>query len=120
MVERSSDLNQPLQKRPFRLLCTEPHGLAVFVGLEERTGMEAAQTSTKVPQGNEQTGPVSYWSPVAEVHPKARQSALLPSSPSEKRASGKALRLFIRDWAHNREAKIILGISKTYVWITKK
>jgi hypothetical protein len=43
MMESSSDLNQPLQKRPFRLLRREPHGLPVFVGLEERTGMEAAQ-----------------------------------------------------------------------------
>src|SRR5258708_28849148 len=43
MMESSSDLNQPLQKRPFRLLRREPHGLPVLVGLEERPRMEATQ-----------------------------------------------------------------------------
>jgi hypothetical protein len=41
--ESSSDLNQPLQKRLFWFLRREPHGFPVFVGLEERAGMEAAQ-----------------------------------------------------------------------------
>jgi len=43
MMESSSDLNQPLQKRPFRLSRRESHRLPVFVGFEERAGMEAAQ-----------------------------------------------------------------------------
>ena len=43
MVERSSDLNQPLQKRPFRLLRREPHRFPMFVSFEECAGMEAAQ-----------------------------------------------------------------------------
>jgi len=43
MVERSSDLNQPLQKRPFRLFRPEPHRFPMLVGFEERAGMEAAQ-----------------------------------------------------------------------------
>jgi len=43
VVEPSSDLNQPLQKRLFRLLRPEPHRFPVFVGFEERAGMKAAQ-----------------------------------------------------------------------------
>jgi hypothetical protein len=44
MVESSSNLNQSLQKRLFRLLRREPHGLPVFVSFEEGAGMEAAQS----------------------------------------------------------------------------
>src|SRR6266852_8276361 len=36
VVEPSSDLNQPLQKRLFRLLCREPHRFPVFVSFEKR------------------------------------------------------------------------------------
>ena len=51
MVESSSDLNQPLQKRLLRLLCREPHRFPMFVRLEERAGMEAAQALAQVSLG---------------------------------------------------------------------
>jgi hypothetical protein len=43
VVEPGSDLNQPLQKRPFRFLRREPHRFPVFVGFEEGAGMKASQ-----------------------------------------------------------------------------
>jgi len=43
MVKSSGDLNQSLEERLFRLFRHEPHRFPVFVGLEERAGMEAAQ-----------------------------------------------------------------------------
>lgn len=43
VVEPRSDLNQPLQKRLFRLLRCEPHRFPVFVGFEKCSGMKAAQ-----------------------------------------------------------------------------
>jgi hypothetical protein len=44
MVERSSDLNEPLQKSLLRLLHREPHCFPMFVGLKESAGPKAAQS----------------------------------------------------------------------------
>lgn len=43
MVERGCDLNQSLQESLLRALRSEPDRFPMFVRLEERAGMEAAQ-----------------------------------------------------------------------------